>query len=183
MCGKSCRARRAMLYNFKNVFLFLHMLTCSFRRCMITGKRTTFTQCINPPPNIYYPEFWAQETVDGILQQQQWLYHRRSRKRRAYQHIRHLWRRATFFTALLQCHYQQSQRPTDVSADSHASDSGAVRREGRTILGAKSKLLCSEIALSRKLFRIRHIHIYIFCFEWPILWPPRILAILMEQPV
>jgi hypothetical protein len=26
--------------------------------------------------------------------------------------------------------------------DSHASDSGAVRREGRTVLGAKSKLGC-----------------------------------------
>jgi hypothetical protein len=38
--------------------------------------------------------------------------------------------------------------------DSHASDSGAVRREGRTILGAKFKVLYSEIALSRKPFRI-----------------------------
>jgi hypothetical protein len=44
--------------------------------------------------------------------------------------------------------------------DSHASDSGAVRRDGWTILGAKSKLLYSEIALSRKPFEIGHIHIY-----------------------
>ena len=57
--------------------------------------------------------------------------------------------------------------------DSHASDSGAVRREERTILGAKSKLLYSEIALTRKAFGIGHMYIYTFCLQWPILWPPR----------
>ena len=31
----------------------------------------------------YEPEFCTRETVDGILQQQQWHYHRRSRKRTA----------------------------------------------------------------------------------------------------
>jgi hypothetical protein len=46
--------------------------------------------------------------------------------------------------------------------DSHASDSGSVRREGRTILGAKSKLLCSEITLSRKPFGRGHMYIYNF---------------------
>jgi hypothetical protein len=46
--------------------------------------------------------------------------------------------------------------------DSHASDSGAVRRERRTILGTKSKLLYSEIALSRKPFGIGHMYIYTF---------------------
>jgi hypothetical protein len=33
--------------------------------------------------------------------------------------------------------------------NSHASDSGAVRQEGRIILGPKSKLLYSEVALSQ----------------------------------
>jgi hypothetical protein len=46
--------------------------------------------------------------------------------------------------------------------DSHASDSGTVWQEGRTILGAKSKLLYREIALSRKPFRIGPMYIYTF---------------------
>jgi hypothetical protein len=46
--------------------------------------------------------------------------------------------------------------------NSHASDSGAVGREGRTILGAKSKLLYSEIVKSRKPFGIGHMYIYTF---------------------
>jgi hypothetical protein len=46
--------------------------------------------------------------------------------------------------------------------DSHASDSGAVWWEGRTILGAKSKLLYSEIAVSWKLFGIGHMYTYTF---------------------
>jgi hypothetical protein len=44
--------------------------------------------------------------------------------------------------------------------NSHASDSGAVQQEGRTILGAQSKLLYSERALSQKPFRIRHTYKY-----------------------
>jgi hypothetical protein len=46
--------------------------------------------------------------------------------------------------------------------NSHASDNGAVRRDGRTILGAKSDLLCSEIALSWKPFGIGHMYMYSF---------------------
>jgi len=48
--------------------------------------------------------------------------------------------------------------------DSYASDRGAVRQEGRTILVAKFKLLYSEIALPRNTFAIRHIYIYIFAY-------------------
>ena len=44
--------------------------------------------------------------------------------------------------------------------DSHSSDSGAVRREERKILGAKSKLQYSEIALSLQTFGIGHMYIY-----------------------
>jgi hypothetical protein len=43
----------------------------------------------------------------------------------------------------------------------HMLYSGAVRREGRTILGAKSKLH-SEITQSRKKFGIGHMHIYTY---------------------
>jgi hypothetical protein len=46
--------------------------------------------------------------------------------------------------------------------DSHDLDSGAVRREGRTILGAKSELLYSEIPLSRKRFGIGHMYVHNF---------------------
>jgi hypothetical protein len=47
-----------------------------------------------------------------------------------------------------------------LDTDSHASDSGTVWRERRTILGAISKLLYSKIALFRKPFGIGHMYIY-----------------------
>jgi hypothetical protein len=46
--------------------------------------------------------------------------------------------------------------------DSHASDSGTIWGEERTIIGAKSKLLYSELALSWKPFRM---YMYTFCLE------------------
>jgi hypothetical protein len=36
--------------------------------------------------------------------------------------------------------------------------------------------LYSEIVLSWKPFGIEHMYITLFCLEWPILWPPRILT-------
>jgi len=42
------------------------------------------------------------------------------------------------------------------STDSHASDSGAAGREGRTTLGAQAKPLHSQMALSRKPFLLGH---------------------------
>jgi hypothetical protein len=57
---------------------------------------------------LYDPEFCAYE------QQQQWYYNRRSRKGTACQHIRHLWRCATFFATLIQCNYQQFSIHTNV---------------------------------------------------------------------
>jgi hypothetical protein len=47
-------------------------------------------------------------------------------------------------------------------ADSHATDSGTVQREGRTILGAKSKLLNSEIAVLETVWNRTHVHIHLF---------------------
>jgi hypothetical protein len=44
-------------------------------------------------------------------------------------------------------------------AHPHASDSGAIPREGRTLLGAKFKLLCSEIAVSETALNRSHVHI------------------------
>jgi hypothetical protein len=49
------------------------------------------------------------------------------------------------------------QWPTEVHANSHASDIDAIRRQGRTILGAKIKRLYCEINLSRKPFGVQHI--------------------------
>ena len=48
---------------------------------------------------------------------------------------------------------------------SHVSESGTVRREGRTILGGKLKLLYSEEALPWKPFAIGCMHIYAFYLE------------------
>jgi hypothetical protein len=49
--------------------------------------------------------------------------------------------------------------------NSYASDSGAVQQEGRIILGAKFKLLYSEIALSWKPLRIGHMYMCTFFSE------------------
>jgi hypothetical protein len=46
--------------------------------------------------------------------------------------------------------------------ESHASDSGAIWWEGRTTLGAKSKLLYSEIALSQRNRSEEDMYIYTF---------------------
>jgi hypothetical protein len=46
--------------------------------------------------------------------------------------------------------------------ESRATYSGAVRREWRTTLGAKSKLLYRAIALSRKPLWIGHMYMYIY---------------------
>jgi hypothetical protein len=43
--------------------------------------------------------------------------------------------------------------------DSHASDSGAIQEEGRTLIGTKFKLLYGERAVSWKPFRM-----YIYAF-------------------
>jgi hypothetical protein len=117
MCRKSSHAsRRAMLYHFKNVFLFL--FSCCWRARLdgvSTGKNTTFLQCIE--------HFGKHSTIQNSAHRNPSMIFFnssngttiRSHKCTAYQHIRHLWRCAAFFTALLQCHYQQSQWPTDAS--------------------------------------------------------------------
>jgi hypothetical protein len=60
--------------------------------------------------------------------------------------------------AAINSHNSQLTRRTD----SPAPDSGAVRREKRTILGAKSKLLYSTMKLLY--FGIGHMYIYNFFF-------------------
>jgi hypothetical protein len=59
----------------------------------------------------------------------------------------------------------QSQRPTDANANGQASVSGAVWREGWTLLGAKFKLPYSDIALSLKPLAIGHVYMYTVCLE------------------
>jgi hypothetical protein len=52
-------------------------------------------------------------------------------------------------------------------------------RDARTTLGSKSKLLYSELAVSRNPFGIGHMYIHTYtvcCLERPIQWPPRILT-------
>jgi hypothetical protein len=46
---------------------------------------------------------------------------------------------------------------------------------GVLLVCTEYSVLYSEIALSGKPFGIGHVYIYIFCLEWLILWPPRIL--------
>jgi hypothetical protein len=84
----------------------------------------------------------------------------------AFQHIRHLRRWAAFFTTHLQCHYQQSQRCSmALHTNSHTSDSGAVWQEGRrAILGAKSKLMYRETAVSETV-QNRTCTYMLFCFR------------------
>jgi hypothetical protein len=90
----------------------------------------------------------------------------------AYQHIRHLWRCAAFCTTFLQYHYQQSQRPTD------ASHRFTCFRQRYSTVGGKDNTGCriqtTEHGNSSVSEIIGH-NIQIFCLEWPILWPPRIL--------
>jgi hypothetical protein len=105
-----------LCYHFKNVFLFLHVVDVLVQ--MKHEHWETYhvhTVYRSPWKSLYDLQFSTQKTVNGILQQQQWHYHHRSHKCTAYQHIRHLWRCAAFFTTLLQYHYQQSQPPTDTS--------------------------------------------------------------------
>jgi hypothetical protein len=99
-------------------------------------------------------------------QHQQWHFHRIS-VYLAFVNVRHCAQHS--YSVTINSYNSQMT----LHADSHASYSGAVRREWRTILGAKSKIMCSEIALSRKPFAIGHMYIYsFFCVEWPILWLP-----------
>jgi hypothetical protein len=133
MCRKYSRASsRATLFHFKNILLFLHVLTCSFRWNMSTGKSTTFTQhytnrnsARRKPSTVLFNSNSGNTIAEAIT---------------------------------VNSHNGQLTLRTD----SHASDSGAVWRERKTILGPKSKLLYSEIALSRKPFGIGHMYIYNF---------------------
>ena len=150
-CRSAPASSGATLYRFKTVFLFLHMLlTCSFRWNKRTGKRITIKQCIE--------HLGKHHTVRNSTHRKPSMvfFHSSSSTNIAealnVQHIN------TFGTCDDELHFAQH---------SYASYSGAVRREGRTILGAKSKLLYCEIALSRKSFGIGHMYCtYIhFCLE------------------
>jgi hypothetical protein len=55
-----------------------------------------------------------------------------------------------------------SNHQLTLHTDSHASDSGALRREGRKILSAKFKI---QRAKYRKPFGLGHMSIYIFFLE------------------
>ena len=99
--------------------------------------------------------------------------HRKSRKRTAYQHTAHLWRRAAFGTTPLQCHNQHSQQPTDVSHrfTCFMQYSG---REGE--YWATNPNFCAvKYCISETVRNRTRVYIQ-FSLEWPILLHPRILT-------
>jgi hypothetical protein len=93
--------------------------------------------------------------------------HFATRVRTAYEHIRHLWRRAAFFTTLLQCHYQQSQRPTD------ASHRFTCVRDGQHWTPNPNYCIVKWLYLWNRSEQNTCTYT-LFCLEWPILWSPRI---------
>ena len=103
-----------------------------------------------PCETLYDPEFCPSENVDGILQKQQWHCHRRSHKHTSYQHTRHLWRCAAFFTIPQQCHYQQSLQPTEASHRFTCFRSWRSKAGGKDITGRPSQSLYCQMPLSQK---------------------------------
>jgi hypothetical protein len=142
------------MYDSKNLFLFPHMfLKCSFKRNMSAGKCTKLMQCtehlgkhcmirnsVHRKPSTTFFNSSSGTTIEEAVN---------------VQHIsifsicEDVWHFSEHsYIISINSHNSQLMLHTD----SHASYSGAVWQEGRTILGAKSKLLYSEIALSQKPF-------------------------------
>jgi hypothetical protein len=99
----------------------------------------------------------------GNVQQKQWHYYHRIRKRTALSTYSALVKMCGIFlqhsyNGSINSHNGQLTRHTA----SHASDSGAVWQVEGTILGAKSELLYSEIASSPKPFGMGHMYMYNF---------------------
>jgi hypothetical protein len=157
-------------------------LTCSFRWNTSTGKRTTFKQCTEhlgkhstirnfahrkKPTTVFFNTCSGTTIAEAVN----------------VQHIRHLWRRAAFFTTMLQRHHQQPQQPSEASRRFTCSRQWRSTAGGKDSIGCQSRTTV-QTALSLKPFGTRHIYIYtythtLFSLERPILWPPRILG----QPV
>jgi hypothetical protein len=93
--------------------------------------------------------------------------HFATRVRTAYKHNGHFWRCAAFFTILLQCHYQQSQLPTDFSQRFACGTEWEYWAPNPNTVHWNS-------SISEAVRNMTHVHIYIFCVEWPMLWRPRI---------
>ena len=130
---------------------------------MNTGKRTTFTQCIEhlgkhctirnsahgKPSTVFFNSSSGTTIAEAVNVQNISIFGICKDVRHFAQHS---------YNVSINIHNGQLTLHTD----SHASCSGAVRQEGRTLLGAKSELLYSEIARSQKLFGIGHMYIYTF---------------------
>jgi hypothetical protein len=157
-------AGSSVMYHFKNVFLSIHMLMCSFRWNSNTGKHTTFMQYTEhldrhfAIPNSMHrkPSVILFNSSNGTSVS----------KAVNIQHIsifglyEGVWycSQHSYFT--INSHNGQLMLYTD----SHASYSSAIQQEGRTVLGTKSKLPYSEIALPQKPFGMGHMYIYTFFF-------------------
>ena len=121
---------------------------------MSTGKRTAFTQCIehlgkrstirNSAHSKPSTLFFNSRRGTTISVQHISIFGIREDVRHFAQHSNNV---------AINSHNSQLTLHTD----SHASDSGATRRKGRTILGAQAKPLYSQMALSRKPFGIGHL--------------------------
>jgi hypothetical protein len=130
---------------------------------MRTGKRTTFTPCIehlgklptirktahSKPTTVLFNSSSGTAIAKAVNLQHIIIFG-------ICEDVRHLAQHSYIVT--INSHYSQLTLHTD----SHVSYPGAVQRECGTILGAQSKLLYSELALSLKPFAIGHLYIYTF---------------------
>jgi hypothetical protein len=133
------------------------------RRNMSSGKCATFTQCIahlvkhstirnsahRTPPTVLFNSSSGTAIAEAVNVRHVSIFG-------ICEDVRHFSQHS--YNVTINSHNGQLTLHTD----SHASDSGAVRREGRKILGAKSKLLYSEIAVPRKPFGIGLMYIHTF---------------------
>jgi hypothetical protein len=153
------------------------MFSCSSACCWHPRSDETWalrsTQCTyyTSWKTLYGLGFCAHETVDGI--QQQWRYHRRSRKRTAYQAYSAFVKTYGIFrntpTMSLSTVTTANWRFTPI----HMLHTECSTAGGKGNIGSQIQTTACEIALSRKPFEIGHMYTYFFfCLKWPILWPP-----------
>jgi hypothetical protein len=99
-----------------------------------------------------------------------------------YPHIRHLWWCAAFFITFLQCYYQQSQRPSDVSHRFTRFRQWRSRAGRKGNIGPQFQTNVQRGSSISETVRNTTQYIYTFCIEWsydlPDYWP-----FLLGQPV
>ena len=152
---------RATLYHFKNVLPFLHiLLTRVFRWNVSTGKRTTFTQCIEhlekqykirnsshrKLATVFFNSSSGTTLSEAVKVQRIWIFG-------ICDDLRHFLQYS--YNVAISSHNSQLTLHTG----SIASGSGAVRTDGRTVLGATAKLLYSP-TFKQNLYRPHTLYIH-----------------------